>query len=125
MRWEGAKPVRLDLPPDAVAAGFENDPPGTHTSRTIMLADLRALLGSTDHDADYEDYRNAAVLENAVNKATTPNSRTVLLANRLTGGRGRWLHPQVVFSIPIPAVGARPGPLRRLNQRVAIGARGG
>lgn len=36
--------MRIDVPPAALVFGFVNDPPGTHTSRTMMLTELRALL---------------------------------------------------------------------------------
>lgn len=62
--------MRFDVPPAALEAGFANEPLGTHTSRTIMLAELSALLRSVGSDATYEEYRLAAVDENAVHKGT-------------------------------------------------------
>jgi len=34
------------VPERALAAGFSNEPIGTHTGKTMMLAELRLLLGA-------------------------------------------------------------------------------
>jgi hypothetical protein len=47
---------------------------GTHTSRTIQLADLRSLLAAVPIDADAAAYRSAIVEQNVLGK-TTLNSR--------------------------------------------------
>jgi len=47
---------------------------GTHTSRTIQLADLRSLMAAVPADAASEDYRDAIVEQNVLGK-TTLNSR--------------------------------------------------
>lgn len=62
--------MRIDLAPGALAAGMSNEPAGTHTSRTIMLRELSALLTSCSHDATYEEYAAAVVDENVLRKAT-------------------------------------------------------
>lgn len=51
-------------------SGFVTEPVGTHSSRTIMLRELTALLDFTDASASYENLRDAAVLENALQKAS-------------------------------------------------------
>ncbi len=43
---------------------------GAHTSRTIMLADLRQLLASVPADADREAYRIAVVEDNVLGKGS-------------------------------------------------------
>jgi len=49
---------------------MSNEPSGTHTSRTIMLDELSALLASCSPDADYQDYAEAVVDTNVLGKAT-------------------------------------------------------
>jgi len=63
--------MRIDVSAAALAAGFSNDPAGTHTSRTIMLGELRSLLAATRGDATYDDYVNSIVGDNALRKATS------------------------------------------------------
>lgn len=43
---------------------------GTHTSRTIMLKELRALLGEVPEGASIDDYRIAVCIENVGGKKT-------------------------------------------------------
>ena len=62
--------MRIDLPRTALDAGMSNEPSGTHTSRTIMLDELAALLASCSPDAEYQDYATAAVDTNVLGKAT-------------------------------------------------------
>lgn len=62
--------MRVDLPSSALAAGMSNEPSGTHTSRTIMLEELAALLASCPRNATYEDYASAVVDTNVLGKAT-------------------------------------------------------
>ncbi|NLG84494.1 MAG: hypothetical protein GX493_07820 [Firmicutes bacterium] len=50
--------------------GFRSGERGVHTSRSIMLADLRQLLASTPADATADDYRIAIVEENVLGKST-------------------------------------------------------
>jgi len=59
-------------------SGFIKEPAGTHTSRTLMLSELRRLLGSVGSTADYVDYEHAAVELNAVHKATLSTRRKTL-----------------------------------------------
>ncbi len=49
---------------------MSNEPAGTHTSRTIMLDELRALLAGCARDAAYEDYAAAVVVTNVLGKST-------------------------------------------------------
>lgn len=62
--------MRIELAPGAIAAGMSNEPSGTHTSRTIMLEELAALLASCPRDATYNDYASAVVNSNVLGKAT-------------------------------------------------------
>ncbi len=80
------------LPETAVRAGAVNDPAGTHTSRTLMLPEVRGLLGSCAESATYEDYENAAVTHNAVDKGTHATRRkTFRHLRELYGLRSSWL----------------------------------
>ena len=58
------------VPDAAILYGFGNDPAGTHGSRTIMLSELRQLLGSMPRDAAYDDFVRAIVEENVLGKRT-------------------------------------------------------
>ena len=60
--------MRADVPSAAVAAGFSNEPTGTHTSRTIMRTELQALLGAMGRDVTYRYYAMAVVDENVLAK---------------------------------------------------------
>ncbi|MBM4433557.1 MAG: hypothetical protein FJ028_00300 [Chloroflexi bacterium] len=60
----------MDVPASALAAGFSNEPAGTHSSRAIMLAELETLLRATPVDATYEDYAAAVVSENVLGRST-------------------------------------------------------
>lgn len=65
----------IDVPAAAVAAGFLDRPAGTHTSRTIMLPELRLLLAACPPNARFEDYRSAVVGDNALRKPTVDTRR--------------------------------------------------
>lgn len=68
----------LEFPAATAAAGFANGPGGTHTSRTMMLAELRLLLAACPPSASPADYRAAALEENVLLKATqTTRQRTL------------------------------------------------
>ncbi len=54
----------------AEQAGFRFGDKGTHTSRTMMLAELDALLASTPAEAKRADYTRAIVDENLLGKTT-------------------------------------------------------
>lgn len=60
----------FDVPVDALVDGFVNEPVGSHTSRTIMLEDLRHLLSVYPAAANLEVYRRAVVDENVLGKGT-------------------------------------------------------
>ena len=68
----------LFVPPEALASGFVNSPVGSHTSRTIMLRELRTLLATCANDATLEDYRKAVVDDNALQKRTVTTRRASL-----------------------------------------------
>lgn len=67
--------MRIQLPAPAIPFGFVNEPVGTHTSRTMMLVELRGLLAMVGPEGVYEAYRTAAVELNAVRKATESTRR--------------------------------------------------
>ena len=62
----------------ALAAGFNNDPVGTHGSRTIMLAELRQLLHACPNAGAIDDYRRAIVDDNALGKQTVTTRKESL-----------------------------------------------
>jgi hypothetical protein len=66
----------------ALQAGFRFGAKGTHTSRTIMLAELRALFQATSPDADRADYAAAIIEENCLAKHTVATRRST--CQRLT-----------------------------------------
>ena len=57
-------------------AGFRFGNKGTHTSRTIMLAELGELFAAVERDAVQADYLAAVVEENVLGKATTATRRS-------------------------------------------------
>jgi hypothetical protein len=75
-RNEGLGPVAN---PDL---GFRFGDKGTHTSRTIMLAELRAVLGAVSASGSRQDYVEAVVEGNCLSKPTTSTRRLTL--QRLT-----------------------------------------
>jgi hypothetical protein len=66
----------------SAAAGFRFGTKGTHTSRTIMLLELRALFQATGPNAGRADYAAAVVKENCLAKKTIATRR--LSAQRLS-----------------------------------------
>lgn len=63
------------VPPSARQFGFREGDIGTHTSRTIMLEELRNLLAQLPADADRTDYTEAIVDHNALGKQTEATRR--------------------------------------------------
>jgi alkylhydroperoxidase family enzyme len=57
------------------AAGFRFGDKGTHTSRTIMLAELTDLLAAVSQGADRDAYAKAIVDENVLGKSTIATRR--------------------------------------------------
>lgn len=70
LKWDGSTPE-----PHQVRAGFRFGDRGTHTSRTMMLAELSDLLAETGPDATREDFRAAVVDDNVLGKQTYSNRR--------------------------------------------------
>lgn len=60
----------VELLDRAVAAGLSNGPDSAHTSKTMMLPELRALLAATPPDATLAEYRAAAIEANVMGKRT-------------------------------------------------------
>jgi hypothetical protein len=68
--------LRSDLSiPELEAIGFRIGDKGTHTSRTIMLAELSSLLSECPGDASREDYARAIITENCLGKRTEATRR--------------------------------------------------
>ena len=65
----------LDSMDNLSGAGFRFGDKGTHTSRTIMLAELTDLLAGVPADAAREDYATAIVDENVLGKQTIATRR--------------------------------------------------
>jgi len=61
--------------------GFRSGDKGTHTSRTMMLAELSALLAICGPDSTREDYIHAIIEDNALGKSTVSTRK--LSAQRL------------------------------------------
>lgn len=60
----------VNVPAEALPFGFVNQPPGTHTSRTLMLSELTGLVEMAGAGADYKCFQGAAIDMNAVRKLT-------------------------------------------------------
>jgi hypothetical protein len=68
----------IDVPESALAYGLVNPPGGTHTSRTLMLSELRLLLSSCPPPARYDEYQAAVLDDNVILKDTaTTRHRTL------------------------------------------------
>lgn len=59
----------------AEKVGFRFGAKGTHTSRTMMLEELTAVLSAAPHGASREDYAAAIIDGNCLGKATTATRR--------------------------------------------------
>jgi hypothetical protein len=62
--------VTFNIPVEAVRFGFETEWLGAHSSRTIMLSELRLLLAACPPDASFENYRKAIIEDNILLKQT-------------------------------------------------------
>ncbi len=67
----------LRVPEAALRYGFVNEPVGTHSSRSMMLAEISALFAASDPKADYETLRRLVVEENVTLKRTRANREAV------------------------------------------------
>ena len=67
----------FDIPREetAIRAGLRFGDAGAHTSRTMMLAELRELLAATDAAASREEYANAIIEDNVLGKQTASTRR--------------------------------------------------
>src|SRR5216683_3295559 len=80
--------------------GFRFGDKGTHTSRTMMLAELTAVLGAVPATGTRQDYVEAVVEGNCLRKPTTSTRRLTL--QRLTELYG--LDPEIaIFRVLRPA----------------------
>lgn len=61
--------------PDAQRAGVHYGDKGTHTSRTMMLAELSELLSALPATATREEYADAIIEDNVLGKQTTATRR--------------------------------------------------
>lgn len=60
---------------EAIRAGLRFGDKGTHTSRTIMLAELTELFAAVPDSATREEYARAVIDENVLGKSTASNRR--------------------------------------------------
>lgn len=60
---------------DAVDAGFRFGPKGTHTSRTMMLEELRTIMGKLSASSQKEAYVHAIIEDNCLAKNTSATRR--------------------------------------------------
>lgn len=58
-----------------ITAGLRFGDKGTHTSRTMMLAELTELMAGVSHDSDRDVYAKAIIDENVLGKATIATRR--------------------------------------------------
>jgi len=61
--------------PVAKSAGLRFGSGGVHTSRTMMLAELTALLAAVPASSDRERYADAIITDNVLHKSTASNRR--------------------------------------------------
>ena len=86
-RSSSAKPPKVsDDKDDLVALGFRVAGSGPHTSKTLMLQELEALLAAIPPDAPANAYRAAIVEENVLGKRTLSTRKET--ATRLTALHG-------------------------------------
>ena len=71
------RPALSDLEPldSLTAAGFRFGDKGTHTSRTMMLAELTDLLAAEPGAKSREEYAAAIIEDNVLGKQTTATRR--------------------------------------------------
>ena len=70
------------LDPSLLHIGFVNPPGGTHTSRTMMLAELRLLFAACPAGATLADYSAGVLEDNALRKETQSNRHRSLRSLR-------------------------------------------
>lgn len=81
--------MRIDLPPMIVAAGALNSPTGVHTGKTMMMPELRLLLDAKPGRVPLEDYADAIIEDNVLQKNTATTKRhTFAELRQLYGLRG-------------------------------------
>lgn len=68
----------ISAPESALPFGFDNGPGGPHTSRTIMLAELRLLLAACPPSTTYQQYSAAILEHNVLLKRTDATRRESL-----------------------------------------------
>jgi hypothetical protein len=79
-------PKAADTKGDLTAQGFRVADSGPHTSKTLMLLELEALLAAVPADAPAKSYRAAIVEENVLGKRTLSTRKET--ASRLTAMHG-------------------------------------
>lgn len=85
-RFSPKPPKAADAKGDLAALGFRLADSGPHTSKTLMLQELEALLAAVPADAPAKAYRAAIVEENVLAKRTLSTRKET--ASRLTALHG-------------------------------------
>ena len=78
-----------DLHPDL---GFKFGSGGAHCARTMMLADLTALLSSAPDNAKRDDFNKHIIEENCLGKKTTSNRWLAAWASADQAWQGIYVH---------------------------------
>jgi len=81
--------VSIHIPETTALHGFVVEGRGAHTSRTIMLAELRLLLNATPPTANQRQYRTAILEDNVLLKKTVTTRRESLARLRELYGLDR------------------------------------
>ncbi len=74
--------MSLQIPISADEFGFINEPVSVHSSRTMMLAELRLLLAACQKAASLDEYQAAIIEENILLKRTVATRRVSFLRLR-------------------------------------------
>lgn len=74
--------MSLSIPVSMDDFGFISEPASVHTSRTMMLAELRLLLAACQKGTSFEQYQAAIVEENVLLKRTVATRRISFLRLR-------------------------------------------
>ena len=113
------KPTKVaDAKGDLVAQGFRVDDNGPHTSNSLRVQELKAILSALPADAAAMGYRAAILEENALRKCTTSTRKEI--ASRMTACHGLD-DKRLLFRVPrqrckpYPMVQCKPPPLNRLT----------
>src|SRR5689334_3122493 len=75
----GVVSLQYEVSDQAVRGGLSNSRAGSHTSKTMMLRELRALLAAAPGPASPQEYASAVIEGNVLDKATSATRAKTLL----------------------------------------------